>query len=72
MNDPSLASATFNVDHAYGTADHAIAYVEELKDAGVDEVMCMIQMGRSPRTSAWRPCAPGDGVIPHFRRSAQD
>jgi hypothetical protein len=71
MNDPSLASATFNVDHAYGTAHDAIAYVEELQDAGVDEVMCMIQMGTVPQEVCLETMrAWGREVIPHFRRSA--
>jgi len=71
MNDPSLAGATFNIDHAYGTAHDAIAYVEELQDAGVDEVMCMIQMGTVPQEVCLETMrAWGREVIPHFRRSA--
>ncbi|WP_443068172.1 hypothetical protein [Streptomyces sp. NBC_01280] len=43
------STATFNVEHAYGTADDAIAYVERLQEAGADEVMCLIQMGTVPQ-----------------------
>ena len=42
-------TATFNINHAYGTADRAIAYVEQLEDAGADEIMCLIQMGTVPQ-----------------------
>jgi hypothetical protein len=70
MNDPSLASATFNIEHAYGTVDDAISYVEELEDAGVDEVMCMIQMGTVPQAVCMETMrAWGRHVIPHFRKS---
>ena len=71
MNDPSLASATFNIEHAYGNANDAIAYVEELQDAGVDEVMCMIQMGTVPQEVCMETLrAWGRDVIPHFRRAS--
>ena len=42
---PSAASLLYRVDHALGDADTAIAYVKRLGDAGVDNVMCLIQMG---------------------------
>lgn len=62
------ATATFHADHAYGTADDAIAYVERLRAAGADEVMCLVQRG----TVAQEACPEtlrqwGEKVIPRFR-----
>jgi alkanesulfonate monooxygenase SsuD/methylene tetrahydromethanopterin reductase-like flavin-dependent oxidoreductase (luciferase family) len=64
----SLAYANFNIDHAYGSVDTAIQYVTELEQVGVDEVLCLIQMG----TIAQEVCLEtirhwGEEVIPHFR-----
>lgn len=65
------ATATFNIDHAYGTADRAIAYVEQLEDAGADEIMCLIQMGTVPQAACLETIRQwGDKVIPHFRGRA--
>nr|MDT0665145.1 LLM class flavin-dependent oxidoreductase [Micromonospora sp. DSM 115978] len=47
--DRSLAAATFNIDHAYGDASVAVEYVRGLESVGVDEVMCLIQMGSVPQ-----------------------
>ncbi len=66
---PTAASLLYNLDHAFGDADTAIAYVQRLVDAGVDEVMCLIQMGTLTQEQQldtiriW-----GEQVIPHFRR----
>jgi alkanesulfonate monooxygenase SsuD/methylene tetrahydromethanopterin reductase-like flavin-dependent oxidoreductase (luciferase family) len=62
------ATATFNIDHAYGTADRAIAYVEQLEDAGADEIMCLIQMGTVPQSACLETIRQwGEHVIPHFQ-----
>jgi hypothetical protein len=62
------STATFNIDHAYGTADRAIAYVQQLADAGADEIMCLIQMGTVPQDICLGTIRQwGDKVIPHFR-----
>jgi alkanesulfonate monooxygenase SsuD/methylene tetrahydromethanopterin reductase-like flavin-dependent oxidoreductase (luciferase family) len=62
------ATATFNVEHAYGTWKDAIAYVERLDDAGADEVMCLIQMGTVPHAVCLETIRHwGEHVIPHFR-----
>ncbi|MET9547194.1 LLM class flavin-dependent oxidoreductase [Streptomyces sp. NPDC006627] len=62
------STATFNADHAYGTADDAIAYVERLRDAGADEIMCLIQMGTVPQEACLETLRQwGERVIPHFR-----
>ncbi|MGW7070397.1 LLM class flavin-dependent oxidoreductase [Streptomyces sp. NPDC054855] len=62
------STATFNADHAYGTADDAIAYVERLRDAGADEIMCLIQMGTVPQEACMETLRQwGEKVIPYFR-----
>jgi alkanesulfonate monooxygenase SsuD/methylene tetrahydromethanopterin reductase-like flavin-dependent oxidoreductase (luciferase family) len=59
---------TFNVNHAYGTADDAIKYVAQLAGAGVDEVMCLIQMGTVPQDVCLETIRQwGTKVIPQFR-----
>ena len=65
---PTAASSMYNTDHALGDADTAIAYVERLRDAGVDNVMCLIQMGTLTQDEMMESirifC---EQVIPHFR-----
>jgi hypothetical protein len=64
----SLAASAFNIDHAYGTYETAIDYVHMLQDAGVDEVMCIIQMGTVPQDVCMETLRQwGEHVIPHFR-----
>ncbi len=61
-------TAIFNVEHAYGDAHQAIAYVERLVDAGADEIMCLIQMGPVPHAAAMETIRHwGERVIPYFR-----
>ena len=63
------STATFNVEHAYGTWKDAVAYVERLADAGADEVMCLIQMGTVPQAACMETIRQwGEHVIPHFAR----
>jgi alkanesulfonate monooxygenase SsuD/methylene tetrahydromethanopterin reductase-like flavin-dependent oxidoreductase (luciferase family) len=62
---------TYNVNHAYGTVDHAIEYVQRLEDAGADEIMCLIQMGTVPQEICLETIRNwGEKVIPHFRDGA--
>ena len=62
-------TATFNIDHAYGTAERAIAYVEQLEEAGANEIMCLMQMGTVPHEACMETIRQwGEKVIPHFRR----
>lgn len=62
------ATATYNINHAYGTADDAIGYVQKLIDAGADEIMCLIQMGTVPQEACMETIRIwGEKVIPHFR-----
>ncbi|MFB7598320.1 LLM class flavin-dependent oxidoreductase [Streptomyces sp. NPDC056160] len=58
----------FNAKHAYGTAETAIAYVDQLRQIGVDEVMCLVQMGTVPQEACLETVRQwGEKVIPHFR-----
>ncbi|WP_433565243.1 LLM class flavin-dependent oxidoreductase [Nocardia sp. CA-151230] len=62
------STAIFNTEHAYGTADDAIAYVERLQAAGADEILCLIQMGTVPQDACLETIRQwGEKVIPHFR-----
>lgn len=59
----------FNTEHAYGTPEQAIRYVEQLKEAGADEVICLIQMGTVPLEVCMETIRMwGEHVIPYFRR----
>ena len=61
--------ATFNVNHAYGSPQRAIEYVEQLRDAGADEIMCLVQMALVPQSACMETLRHwGETVIPHFRR----
>jgi alkanesulfonate monooxygenase SsuD/methylene tetrahydromethanopterin reductase-like flavin-dependent oxidoreductase (luciferase family) len=65
---PTAASPLYNTDHALGDADTAIAYVERLRAAGVDNVMCLIQMGTLAQDEMLESIRIfGEKVIPHFR-----
>ncbi|GHJ39564.1 LLM class flavin-dependent oxidoreductase [Streptomyces sp. TS71-3] len=63
--------AAYNTDHPYGTAETAMERVEELADAGADEVICLVQMGTVPQSVCLETIRQwGEKVIPHFRSSA--
>ena len=65
---PTAASSMYNLDHALGDADTAIAYVERLAAAGVDNCMCLIQMGTLTQEQQLDTIRIfGEQVIPHFR-----
>jgi alkanesulfonate monooxygenase SsuD/methylene tetrahydromethanopterin reductase-like flavin-dependent oxidoreductase (luciferase family) len=62
---------TYNINHAYGNADNAIDYVRRLQGAGVDEVMCLIQMGTIPQEICMETIRQwGEKVIPAFRNAS--
>lgn len=66
--DPTTLGV-FNTEHAYGTPEQAIRYVEQLQDAGADEVICLIQMGTVPLDVCMETIRMwGEHVIPHFRK----
>jgi len=69
-NIPVTPAATgqFNVDHAYGTAEHALGFVRQLDELGVDEVQCMIQMGTVTQDVCLETIRQwGETIIPAFR-----
>jgi alkanesulfonate monooxygenase SsuD/methylene tetrahydromethanopterin reductase-like flavin-dependent oxidoreductase (luciferase family) len=62
------ATGLYNPNHAYGTVEDAIGYVERLKDAGADEIMFLVQMGGVPQKAALRTIELlATEVIPRFR-----
>ncbi len=64
----SGSTAIFNAEHAYGSPEDAIAYVERLQEAGADEILCLIQMGTVPQEACLETIRHwGEKVIPHFR-----
>ncbi|MFA5885396.1 MAG: LLM class flavin-dependent oxidoreductase [Acidimicrobiia bacterium] len=70
---PTAASSMYNLDHALGDADTAISYVERLEDAGVDNCMCLIQMGTLTQEQQLNTIRIfGEQVIPHFRAETPD
>jgi hypothetical protein len=65
--DPAVPG-NYNPNQAYGNADDAIAHVEALEAVGVDEVMCLIQMGMISQDVAMETIRQwGETIIPHFR-----
>jgi hypothetical protein len=65
------AADTFMLDQAYGTASDAIEHVERLRDAGADEIMCIIRMGTVPQAACLETIRQwGEHVIPYFRRKS--
>lgn len=66
-------TSTLNIEHAYGNAADAIRYITELRDAGADEIMCIMQMGTVPHEAIMSTIeAYGKTIIPHFRELERD
>ena len=64
--DPKMS--LMNPNHAYGTAEDCIGYVERLIEAGADEILFLCQMGTVPQEAALATIRNiGERVIPHFR-----
>ncbi len=62
------ATGLFNPNHAYGTTEDAIGYVDRLIEAGADEIMFIIQMGTVPQWAALETIRNlGEKVIPRYR-----
>jgi hypothetical protein len=56
-----------NPNHAYGTAEDCIGYVERLIEAGADEILFLNQMGTIPQWAMLETIRNiGQHVIPHF------
>jgi hypothetical protein len=65
---PTAASSLYNLDHAIGDPEIAIAYVQRLEEAGCDDVMCLIQMGTLTQDQQLETIRLwGERVIPKFR-----
>ena len=61
------ATGLFTPNHAYGSGDDAIGYVERLIQAGADEIMFIHQMGTVPHEAIVETIENiGKHVIPHF------
>jgi alkanesulfonate monooxygenase SsuD/methylene tetrahydromethanopterin reductase-like flavin-dependent oxidoreductase (luciferase family) len=61
------STSTYNVHHAYGTAEYAAEFVEKFAEMGVDEVQCMIQMGTVPQEVCMETIRQwGEKIIPKF------
>jgi len=61
-----------NPNHAYGTVQDCIAYVQKLIDAGADEILFICQMGTVPQWAQLETLRNiGTHVIPHFRDQKQ-
>jgi len=64
----SAATSMYNLDHAYGTPQEAIAYIERLEAAGTDECLMLMQMGTVPHEAIMETLRHlGETIIPHFR-----
>ena len=62
------AMAMLNPNHAYGTVEDCIGYVQRLIDAGADEILFLCQMGTVPQAAQLETIRNiGEHVIPHFR-----
>lgn len=67
VGDEHLSNYTVAQD-AYGTPDDCIRYVQQLKDAGADEILFIFQMGGIPHDVIMETIRNiGEKVIPHFR-----
>lgn len=61
----------YNAEHAYGSAQQCINYVQQLIDAGADEILFLVQMGTVPSDVQLETIRQiGTHVIPHFRALA--
>ncbi|MEO6125999.1 MAG: LLM class flavin-dependent oxidoreductase [Ilumatobacteraceae bacterium] len=66
FSDPRFAM--LNPNHAYGTVNDCIGYVERLVEAGADEILFLNQMGTVPQWAMLETIRNiGEHVIPHFR-----
>ena len=64
----TAASSLYNLDHAIGDPDTAIAYVNASTKPAVDDVMCLIQMGTLTQDQQLETIRLwGEKVIPKFR-----
>ncbi len=70
FSDPNMM--LMNPNHAYGTVEDCIGYVQRLIDAGADEILFICQMGTIPQWAQLETLRNiGEHVIPHFRGQAK-
>ncbi len=78
MSSARLSSETITTGHsyvsssvaadAYGNVDNCINYVEQLFEAGADEILFLVQMGTVPHELTMETIRNiGERVIPHFK-----
>lgn len=68
FSDPQMM--LLNPNHAYGTVQDCIGYVQRLIDAGADEILFICQMGTIPQWAQLETLRNiGEKVIPHFRNA---
>ncbi len=67
------ARGNYNIaEDAYGTPDDCIRHVEQLIEAGADEILFLVQMGTIPHEVTMETIRNiGKHVIPHFRAKAE-
>ncbi len=66
FSDPG--QSLLNPNHAYGTVDDCLGYVEQLLEAGADEILFLNQMGTVPQWAMLETIRNiGEHVIPRFR-----
>jgi alkanesulfonate monooxygenase SsuD/methylene tetrahydromethanopterin reductase-like flavin-dependent oxidoreductase (luciferase family) len=66
------ATGLYNAEHAYGSAAQCINYVQQLIDAGADEILFLVQMGTVPGDVQLETVRNiGKHVIPYFREQAK-
>ncbi|MFC3106583.1 LLM class flavin-dependent oxidoreductase [Undibacterium arcticum] len=69
FSDPTMMM--LNPNHAYGTVEDCIGYVQRLIDAGADEILFICQMGTVPQWAQLETIRNiGQHVIPHFRKKS--
>jgi len=70
FSDPNMM--LMNPNHAYGTVQDCIGYVQRLIEAGADEILFICQMGTVPQWAQLETLKNiGKYVIPHFRDQKQ-
>ncbi|AKM09476.1 LLM class flavin-dependent oxidoreductase [Croceicoccus naphthovorans] len=66
--DRKPSSGILSAQNAYGTVEDCIDYVQQLADAGADEILFMTNMGTVPHWAQMETLRKiGTHVIPHFR-----
>lgn len=67
--NPKAMTDLGNTNHAYGSVADCIAYVEQLIEAGADEILFLNQMGTVPQWAMMETIRQiGEHVIPHFNK----